>query len=56
MYNKNNCYVYLDDRAGISHREDSRITSNSNESFKISRTSFDPVQNTFKVKYVGTHF
>ena len=55
MFCKNNCYTYLDARNGISHRENVRIIDTP-ESFRISRTSFDSVQNTFKSKCVGVHF
>ena len=54
MFYKNN-YVCLEARTGISHREDFRIIEIS-ESFRISRTSFDSVQNTFRSKCVGAHF
>ena len=50
MFYKNNFYIYLDARAGISHREDFGIIDTP-ESFRISRISFDSVQNTFKSKY-----
>ena len=39
----------LEARAGISHREDFRIIDTP-ESFRILRTSFDSIQNTFKSK------
>ena len=55
MFYKSNCYIYLVDRAGISHREDFPIIDTS-ESFRISRTSFDSVQNTFNSKCVEVLF
>ena len=55
MFYKNSCYIYLEARAGINHREDFRIIDTP-ESFRISKTSFDSVQYTFKSKYVGVHF
>ena len=39
MFYKNNCYIHLEARAGISHREDFRIIDTP-QSFRISRTSF----------------
>ena len=50
MFCKNNCYIYLDARAGISHQEDFWIIDTP-ESFRISRISFDSVQNSFESKY-----
>ena len=55
MFYKSNYYTYSEARAGISHREDFRIVDTP-ESFRISRTRFDSVQNTFKSKCVGVHF
>ena len=55
MFYKNNCYIYSDANAGISHREDFQITDTP-ESFRISRTSFVPVQNTFKLNVLGLIF
>ena len=51
MFNKNNCYIYLEAKGGINHREGFRIIG-----FRISRTSFDSVPNTFKGKCVWLHF
>ena len=42
MLYKNNCYIYLGARAGISHREDFPIIDTP-ETFRILRTSFDSV-------------
>ena len=55
MFYKINCYIYLEAGAGISHQEDFQIIDTP-ESLRISRTSFDSVQNTFKSKCVGAHF
>ena len=55
MFYKNNCHIYLDPRAGISHREGFRIIDTP-ESLRISGKSFHPVQNTFKGKCVGVNF
>ena len=51
LYN-NNCYVHLEASHGISRREDFRIIDIS-KSFRISRTIFDSVQNTFKRNLLG---
>ena len=55
MFYKNNCHIYLEARVGISYREDFRIIDTP-ESFRISGTSFDFVQNTFKSKCFGVHY
>ena len=55
MFYKNNCYIYLDARAGISHRKDFRVID-APESFRIARKSFDSVQNTLKVNVLGLSF
>ena len=55
MFYKNNCYIYLEAKAGITHRKDFRIIDTT-ESFRISRISFDSLQNTFKSKCVGGSF
>ena len=55
MLHKKNSYIYLEARAGITHRENLRIIDTL-ESFRISRTSFDFVQNFFKSKCVGFIF
>ena len=55
MFYKNNCYIYLEARVGISHRKDIRIIDTP-KSFRISRTSFDYVQSTFENKCVEIHF
>ena len=49
MFYKSSCYIYLDARAVISHREDFRIIDTP-ESFRISRTSSNSGQNIFKSK------
>ena len=55
MYHTNNCYIYLDARAGISHREDFQIIDTP-ENFRISRIIFDSAQNFFKIKCIGVNF
>ena len=55
MFYKNSCYIYLDARAGISHRKDFRVID-APESFRIARKSFDSVQNTLKVNVLGLSF
>ena len=42
------CYIYLESRVRISHREDFRIVE--------TPESFDSVQNTFKIKCVAVNF
>ena len=55
MFYKNKCYIYLEAIAEISYREEFRIIETP-ENFRISRISFDSVQNTFKSKCVGVYF
>ena len=55
MLYKNNSYIYLGTIARISHREDFQITDTP-KSFRIIRTSFDSVQNTFRNEFVGVYF
>ena len=55
MFGRKNCYIFLNARAGITHREDFRIIDTP-ESFRTSRTIFDFVQKTFRSKYVEVHF
>ena len=55
MFHESNCYIYVEARAGISHRQDFWIIDTP-QSFRISVASFGSVQNTFKSKCVGVHF
>ena len=55
MYHKNNCYIYLDARAGISHREDFQIIDTP-ENFRISRIIFDSAQISLKLNVLGLTF
>ena len=55
MFYKNNFYIYIEARAVISHRENIRIIDTP-ESFRISRASFNSVQNIVKSKCVGVQF
>ena len=46
MFYKNNCYIYLEARAVISHREDFRIIDTP-KSFRISKTILSQYKITF---------
>ena len=55
LYFSSKCCIYVEARARISYREDFQI-KDTPESFRILRTIFDSVQNTFKSKCVGVQF